>query len=219
LLEITCSRAIDAFVGDLRRPWALEFYGNPRIVQSLMHRSIACLSRKGRVAVALIQEFGGLDPYLIGRYARMLGSTTRNILVARAFKLESVPHLLSTLPEGTGHLVVVNPYLYAPDSPLDYHLLTPVSASIKKALDSGLNVLVFNTPTRYGGGYLPEGGNLHHHLLQVIVKVGRCRRTGILLETVKHAFRPPSRACVSFAEVGISWGGQRPLLEWLWRGS
>ena len=214
-IRITCTSSVDGLLSPLPTPWMAEFYGNQSLLHPLLHRSIACLSREGVVAVALVQEFGGLDAPLLSRYARALGGSVGNVIVSRAFKLESVPALLDTVPPEARSVVAVDPYLYAPTDPKKYWEATPVTAGLRRLVaERGLNLLVFNRPTRLGGrGLLPEGGNFHHHTPHALVRVTPCPGGGgVRMTLVKHAWRKtPLEACVKPWEVSVSWAAQSPL--------
>lgn len=213
--SVACTERLDDLLQPLPRTWSVEFYGDGRLLRGLLHRVAACRARYGPVAVALVQEFEGLDPYEVRRHARALGSSVDRVYVARAFRLEAVPGLIDSVPATTSTVVVVDPYLYSPLSPEGYSDLAPVTAAIRRAVARGVNVVVFNSPTRFGTGYRPEGGSFHHHSIHVIARVSRCGKRRLYVELVKHPHRPLGRVCVPESEVGYSWGGQPLLLEWL----
>ncbi len=213
--RVACVERLDGLLQPLPRAWSVEFYGEKRVLHGLLHRVVACRARYGPVAVALVQEFGGLDPYEVRRHARALGSSVDRVYVARAFRLEAVPGLIDSVPATTSTVVVVDPYLYSPLSPTSYDKLTPVTAAIRRAVARGVNVVVFNSPSRFGSGLRPEGGHFHHHSIHVIARVSRCGRRRLHVELVKHPHKPLGGVCVHESEVGYSWGEQPLLLEWL----
>ncbi|MCE4604398.1 MAG: hypothetical protein F7B20_05490 [Aeropyrum sp.] len=215
LERVTCIEGADRLLNPLPEPYAAEIYGSWRLVNSIMHKSIACLSREGPVAVILVQEFGGLDPYLVGRHAKILGGDLSRVLLSRAFKPETIPHAIDSIPEGVRKAVVVDPFLFAPDSPRDYWRLTPIVSAFKRALGRGISIAVFNRETAFGRGFLPEGGKFHHHTLHAIARVSRCGARSLKLELVKHPHRPPAQTCIPSTEVGVHWDVQPRLLEWL----
>ncbi len=194
--------------------WVVEFYGERRLAGLVGHHAIAEAARRGLVAVVHVQEFGGLDPFLVQRLARARGASVDNILVARAFRLVDVPKLLADAVEtGAKTIVVVDPYLYSPATPIAYDRLTPLTAALRRAAGDAL-VVVVNRHSKFGR-WRPEGGNFHHHSVHVMVRLHTGSR-GVLAELVKHpAKRVPERRHVSWQELGVAWlwAGPRPLQE------
>ncbi len=216
-MGITGLPSLDYVVEPLRRSWILEFYGGEETIRLVYHHVIAEASRHGRVAVVHVQEFGGLNPYLIMRLARVKGGVVDNIIVSRAFRLRDVPRLiLEALKVNPETIVVVDPYLYAPKTWISYHRLTPITGALREA-SKNARVVVANRVTRFGSGWLPEGGGFHHHTVHVIVRLQPVRK-GVLAILVKHpSKRVPLKSIIPRPElvVGWRWGGQRPLLEYL----
>lgn len=216
-MGVTGLPSLDTLLEPLRRGWIVEFYGYEGGVRLVYHHAVAEAARRGMVAVVHVQEFGGLNPYLLTRLSKIRGSDPENILVARGFRLADVPRLVDDAVEtGAETIVVVDPYLYAPRSWRMYSLLTRVTAAIRRAAGRA-RVVVANRATRFNKGYLPEGGSFHHHSIHVIVRLDPSRR-GVLATLVKHpARRVPARSLIHNAELVVAgrWVGQRPLAEYL----
>ena len=212
--------SLDTLLRPVQEGWIVEAYGDGEPVSLVMHHSLASLSRGGTVALVNVQDFGGVNPYLVRRLSKLYGGSPERVLLVRAFRLRDVPAAVeAALAEGPAALVVNNPYLYAPRSPSKYSLLTPVTAALRRAAQRVRVVLVFNRPTRLGPrGMAPEGGNFHHHSVHVIVRLRRARR-GVYAELVKHPHsRVPRHTFIPWPELAVGerlWGGQRPLLEYL----
>ncbi len=216
--KLTGVPSLDYLIGPVRPGWIVELYGWEQGVRLVLHHAIAEASKRGPVTVVHVQEFGGLDPYLLRRLVRFRRGYEDNILVARAFRLQDVPGLIrEAVSTGSHTIIVSNPYLYAPRSWTSYDKLTPITSALKEASLHDRYVLVFNQSTRMGKGKFPEGGQFHHHTVHVIVRlVARAR--GLYATLVKHVARPVPRSItvpMSELEVGFRWGGQRHLLEFL----
>gem|GEM_PF-416147 len=83
------------------------FSRDPYLIGSLCHRTVV---ESAPVAVVVVGERGGLNPYLLLRISRALGrsvSVRDLVLVKRAFKAEDVPPTISSLE---GDVVVIDPY-------------------------------------------------------------------------------------------------------------
>ena len=215
-MRLTGIDGLDRLVSPLRRGWIVEFYGGEATLRLVYHRAIAEASRRGRVAVVHVQEFGGLNPYLLSRLARIAGGSVDNIVVSRAFRLGDVAGLIRRAVEtGAETIVVVDPYLYAPRSWRGYARLSPITAALREAA-ARATVVVANRATRYGSHWLPEGGGFHHHSVHVMVRLQPARR-GVLAVLVKHPWKKAPRMTLvpSSEVVGLSWVGRRPLLEYL----
>lgn len=216
-MSLTGLPSLDALIEPLQWNWIVEFYGSERSVRIVYHHVVAEATRYGRVAVVHIQEFGGLNPYLIARLAKVRRSSPENVLVARGFRLRDVPRLIDeAVDTGARTLVVVDPYLYAPRDWRMYSLLNRITGALRRASEKA-RVVVANRATRFNSGFLPEGGNYHHHSVHVIVRLDPSRR-GLIASLLKHpGKRVPLRTLVHLAEVAVAgrWVGQRPLLEYL----
>lgn len=205
LASITCSM-LDRFIAPLPKVWAVEFYGVESVVTTLMHRVAACRARVGDVAIAIVQDFGGLNPYMLRYFTKVLGSDLSRVKVSRAFRGPDVPALLKSVPRWVDTAVIRTPFLFSPQTPAEYSRLTPITASIKKLIDSGINVAVFNAVSKFGR-YLPEGGNYHHHVLHAVIRLWDVDRRRFGAEIVKHVWRVPGVAVLPKAEVMREWGG------------
>ncbi len=213
---VTCINRLDKLLNPLPEKWIIEFYGRERDLWSLMHRSIACLSRKGNVAVLVVQDFGGFNPYLVEKFARILGGDVSRIIVSRVFDRETTSQAGSSIPEDVDYFVIIDPFLYGASRLDEYWVNSRISGMISKVFHNGRSVLVFNRATRYGSHYLPEGGSLHHHIVHVLVRVKRLSgKKSLLVELVKHSFRRESRMILPLVEVDTVWVEQPLLLEWL----
>lgn len=216
-MGLTGLPSLDTLIEPLARGWIVEFYGYESGVRLVYHHVVAEAARHGRVAVVHIQEFGGLNPYLIARLARVRRSDPGNILVARGFRLRDVPRLIEEAFEtGAETIVVVDPYLYAPRSWRLYDLLSSITGALRRA-SAKARIVVANRATKFNSGFLPEGGNYHHHSVHVIVRLDPSRR-GLIASLLKHpGKRVPRRSLVHMAELVVAgrWVGQRPLLEYL----
>ncbi len=210
MTAITCSM-LDRFIAPLPEIWAIEFYGADSVVTTLMHRVAACRARRGDVAIALVQNFGGLNPYMLRYFTKVLGSGLDRIKVSRAFRAEDVPTLLRSVPQWVDTVVVRTPFLFSPQTPEEYSRVTPIVAAIKKLIDSGVRVAVFNTVSKFGR-FLPEGGNYHHHVMHAVVRLWEIDRKRFGAEIVKHAWRGPGATILPKAEVMREWGGLSPHL-------
>ena len=195
------------------RGWIVEFYGGAS--RLLAHHAIAEAASRGRVAVVHVQDFGGLDPYLLGLLARARGASVDEVRVARAFRLQDVPGLVREAAATRAEtIVVVDPYRFAPRSPTGYQKLTPITAALRAAAGRAL-VVVANRVSQYGWRS-PEGGSFHHHSVHVALWA-RVRGRSLLLDLVKHPAKPtPRRRLVPLASVAWApaWRGGG-LLEYL----
>lgn len=171
--------------------WVVEFYGDWKVVNALLHRAAVLNSGNGLV-IALTQEFGGLNPYLINRLAKAFGMTTDNIFVARAFKLEDTVELLKELRNSPVMTVfVVDPYLHTPQKPSGYWRASKITALIRTLVEKHRKeVTVFNRISKFGK-YLPEGGSFHHHTVHVMIRLTlTASNRWVRAEIVKHPIRP-----------------------------
>ncbi|WP_131160410.1 hypothetical protein [Aeropyrum pernix] len=194
--------------------WVVEVYGGA--ARLLAHSAVAEASRRGRVAVVNVQDFGGFDPYLAARLSRMRGGDPGNILFARAFRLHDVASLvLEASSTGAGTVVVVDPFRFAPRTPLAYSLLTRITGALRAAARRSM-VFVANRVTQFGRAR-PEGGHFHHHSVHVIARA-EWRGRGVFATLLKHPAKPvPQAALAPEPELGVRllWAGQRPLEEYL----
>ncbi len=202
---------LDRFIAPLPEVWAIDFYGTDSVVTTLMHRVTACRARWGHVAVALVQDFGGLNPYMLRYFTKVLGTSLDRVIVSRAFRSEDVPTLLRSVPQWVDAVVVRTPFLFSPQTPEEYSKVTPIVAAIKKLIDSGIKVAVFNTVSKFGR-FLPEGGNYYRHVMHAVVRLWEIDKKRFGAEIVKHAWRAPGMTILPKAEVMRGWGGLSPHL-------
>ena len=214
--RLTGIAGIDLLVCPYRRGWLIDISGPWSITGPVMHRAIVEAAARGRVAVIVVQDFGGLDPYRLNRLMRLRGITDDRILVARAFRHQDVPSIIEEASLlGVGAIVVRHPYMHAPENPREAWRNTAIAGSLRKASQHGVTVLVFNQPSPHGRR-VPRGGSLHVHSAHVMIRLEPWRR-GVRAELVKHPWRPtPRSSYVSSLELGWqAWAGQRPLTDYL----
>ncbi|MDP8003466.1 MAG: hypothetical protein ACP5I6_05510 [Caldisphaera sp.] len=207
---------LDRLLDPIDEGKSFEIYGTWRAVLSIAHKTIASLSKYGRVGVIYIQDFGYLDPYLIHKHADMIGGNFDDIYISRAFRRDEIADLINSVKHiGIKSLVIIDPYLFSPQSYLNYSILTPITGSLKELLSYGITVSIFNRETSLGR-YLPEGGKFHHHELHAIIKINPYRN-GFQAVLIKHyAKRTPIASFISIKELGDErlWVGQHLLQEW-----
>jgi len=197
-----------------------EFYSpSVRIVGLLYHRIAVLASARGRTLAVYIQNFGGLDPYLLRSMARRLGvgwqTVEENLRVARAFKLEDALDLLSRASRGGSEFALVfDPYLH-----VDWReawTATRLTQAIRE-LAADRTVVSFNRCSLDGAGWLPLGGTYHAHSVHAAVRLDP-RPGGLVRATlVKHPSRPPASEWLTAGELGGAspWEGLPRLSEWL----
>ncbi|MGC8572500.1 MAG: hypothetical protein C0171_03325 [Caldisphaera sp.] len=213
--NLTGIESLDSLLRPFNKGEIIEIYGNWNIVLSISHVTIASLSRYGRVGVIYIQDYGNLDPYFIRKMVKILRGNFDNIYISRAFRRYDIPDLIKGV-EGLDSLVIIDPYLFSPTSPLNYKLLTPITGAIKENSSKGIITIIFNRETSLGR-FLPEGGKFHHHILHSIVRVIPYRN-GVEAVLIKHyAKSVPKASYISYKELGDErlWVGQHLLQEWL----
>jgi hypothetical protein len=216
-LGVTGLYPVDNLVGNIPRHWILEFYGEEKAVSSILHYVTAYRSRFGKVLVLLNKDFGGLDPYMVARLARILEGDSLKIDVSRGFRFSDTVEMLGEAAGGYGgyeSVIIAYPYYHMPRGFKGYSMATLVTGLTRRLVSSGRRVFLFNTVSRVGR-WMPEGGNYHHHSVHVIVRVGRLKGNRIGARIVKHPSRPPG-GMVSFRldEIGFS-VYQKPLTAWL----
>lgn len=197
-----------------------EFYSpSVRIVGLLYHRIAVLASARGRTLAVHVQDFGGLDPYLLRSTARRLGvdwqTVEENLRVARAFKLEDALDLLSRArAEGSDLALVFDPYLH-----VDWReawTATRLTQAIRGLAADG-TVILFNRCSLDGRGWSPLGGTYHAHSVHAAVRLDP-RPGGLVRATlVKHPSRPPASEWLTVGELGGAspWEGLPRLSEWL----
>jgi len=213
---VTGIPGLDRLVHPAPPGWIVEFYGDWRLVDLIAHHAAAQAAARGKTVIVHVQEFGGLNPYLLARLARARRGTPDNILIARAFRAADIPRLVGEAARlGADTIIVYDPYLYTPRDPARHHTLTPITAAIRGAAQHATRILLFNRHTPQGRR--PRGGHYHHHTTHIITRITRWSK-GIAATLIKHPARAtPATARIRMAELAVtmSWGGQRPLTEYL----
>jgi len=84
----------------------------------------------------------------------------------------------------------------------------------------GWRIIIFNKVSA-SGTYSPEGGNFHHHIVNIILRVELKDDKWCYVEIVKHPYKRigfrrsfPHKKFV-FGIGDSIWVEQRPLTEWL----
>ena len=215
---ITGISIVDDALGHVPRHWMIEFYGDDRIVDLVMHYTVAFRSRYDTVYLVINTDFGGLDPYLVSRLTRRLGGSIDNIMVSRAFRTNDLIGVLETLENASGTLVVKYPFTFIAQSLRGYREATRIVGVLRR-LSGRLRVVLFNTKSRLGR--IAEGGKYHSHSVHVLVELRRRGDRGYLY--LRKYPGPREGLCSSFPlellEGWGPWGVQRRLTEWLSIGS
>lgn len=197
-----------------------EFYSpSLRIVSLLYHRIAVLASTRGRTLAIHVQDFGGLDPYLLRSMARRLGvgwrSVEENLRVARAFKLEdALDLLLRAWGEEVEFALVFDPYLHVEWR--EAWTATRLTQLLRRLSLDG-TVISFNRCSLDGRGWSPLGGTYHAHSVHVAVRLDPRPRGLVRATLVKHPSRPGASVWVTVGEMGGAspWGGLPRLSEWL----
>ncbi|NPA99054.1 MAG: hypothetical protein GXO43_06705 [Crenarchaeota archaeon] len=215
---ITGISIIDDALGPVPRHWMVEFYGDEKLVDLVMHYTVAYRSRYDTVYLVINTDFGGLDPYLVSRLARRLGGSIDNIMVSRAFRINDLIGVLETLEDAYGTLVVKYPFTFIPQSLGGYREAARIVGVLRR-LTRGLRIVLFNTRSRLGR--IAEGGKYHSHSVHVIAELRRRGDRGYL---VLRKYPGPREGLVSSFPLELlegwgPWGVQRRLTEWLSIGS
>jgi hypothetical protein len=185
---ITGLKPIDDLLNPVDRYWSIEFYGDSYVLDYLFHRSIAIQSRRGQVYVVVSLEFGGIRTDLIEAFCRVFDCRLTAVSISRAFKTRDVVRILESLiGVRDSTVVLLYPYNFLGDDPSTYYEATEISGLINR-VSAENTVLIFNTTTRFGSR-MPEGGSMHHHVVEVILRVKRLGRS-VVAELVKHPAKP-----------------------------
>ncbi|MCE4614271.1 MAG: hypothetical protein F7B60_01890 [Desulfurococcales archaeon] len=207
---------LDKLIGSIPNYWILEFYGDRRIVSSLLHYVTAYRSKFGRVLVLLNKDFGGLDPYTVMRLTRILNGDSLKIDVGRGFRFSDTIKLLREAWDSKGYdsVVIGYPYFHMPRGFKGYSSATEVTGLARELSLKNIRVFMFNNVSHMGV-WMPEGGNYHHHSVHVIIRVDRIRGGKIGARIIKHPSKPVGGA-VSFRseEVFYGKGVYQPLSAW-----
>ncbi|MGB9784227.1 MAG: hypothetical protein ACP5I2_01570 [Fervidicoccaceae archaeon] len=211
--------SIDYLVGCLQRGIIAEIYGDPDLLFPASYIATASLHCKGGAVLGIVQENPlNYDLYAVRTALRSMKCSEDGLLVSRAFRIEDAVDMIReamNLPQES--LIVFDPYAHSPNLPREYTRLSPLTAVIRSAAGRGKRVVLFNRVTKFGR-FLPEGGNMHHHSVTVIVKLEKSGRRSYRATLIKHPTKPQTSISGSLRElyeVGKSWGGQFLLAEWL----
>ncbi len=182
-----------------------EFYSPSfRVLRLLYHRLILSLVRVGVISIH-VQEFSGLDPYLLRSMAKRLevdwNLVEANFRIARGFKVEDVLALVDAAAHLSVPVVLVfDPFLHGGDP----HLSWKIRSLIERATVVSIN----------RGSAHPRGGRYHSHTVHTLIRMSPLGEA-VRIELVKHPSLPGSTTYITMGELMGEWGGQRPLLEWL----
>lgn len=203
--------------GGIEESSLTEFYSpDLRVLSLLYHRMAVLAAQVGRVLALHMQDFGGLDPYLLRSMARRLqipwDVVESHLKLARAFKLEDAVNLLAKAQgESADFALVFDPYMH-----WDWRRgwLATTMTWLLKSLTQDRTVVTFNRALE--GRWSPLGGSYHAHSVHALIRLEASRRSLVRAILVKHPSLPPGAAWFSLAELeGLSWGGRRLLSEWL----
>ncbi len=227
LAQVTCRRialstrigALDNLLGGgIEENSLTEFYSPDNELLSLLCHRLAVLSaEKGKTLLLYIQEFGGLDPYLLKTMAERLSVSWNlvdtNLKIARAFKFEDALELVnSAVKENSEFILVFDPYLH-----VEFHDLQSASRLtwLMKLPSNDRTVILFNRPIEER--FSPLGGNYHAHSVHILVRLDPVGGRGtVKIRLVKHPSLPPTSALIKKRELeGLKWEGQHLLSEWL----
>jgi hypothetical protein len=195
-----------------------EFYSPDDGLLSLLYHRLAVLAaEKGKTLSLYVQEFGGLDPYLLETMAERLSVpwavVDHNLRVARAFKFEDALELInSAIEEDFEFLLVFDPYLHV--ELRDLQRVSRLTWLIKFP-SKDKTVIVFNRPVEKK--FSPLGGNYHAHSVHTLIRLDPMGKRGtVRIRLVKHPSIPPTSLLINKKELeGLKWEGQHLLLEWL----
>jgi len=217
---ITGLQVIDGLIGNIPWNYAVEIYSSvEKIINEIFHRAIAINSVKSSVYVLIAREYGGLNPYYLEKLTRIYNGDLGNVYVSRCFKtrdvVDSLNHLLEVEGDEGKVTILYTPYSYIAPEPLDLAEATYITGLIHMLKNRNWRIVVFNNVNGFGY-YKPSGGNFHHHVVNIMIRVETVDRKWGVAELVKHPFKPPVRRSfpLKILEVNESWGGQRLLIEW-----
>ncbi len=191
--------------GGVERNSFTEFYSSSfNVLKLLYHRLILSLVGYGVISVH-VQEFSGLDPYLLRSIGRRLGVdwnlVEENFRIARGFKVEDVMALVDAVAHLSVPVVLIfDPFLHGGGPDLSWKI---------RDLIKGTTVVSINR-----GSTHPRGGRYHSHTVHALIRMSSLGEV-VRVELVKHPSLPSSTTYITMGELMGEWGGQRPLLEWL----
>jgi len=212
-------RALDNLLGGgVEENSFTEFYSpDNRLLSLLCHRLAVLAAEKGKTLLLYVQEFGGLDPYLLRAMAERLfvpwDLVDSNLRIARAFKFEDALELVSSaVKEDSRFLLVFDPYLH-----VEFHDLRDASRLtwLMKLPSADRTVILFNRPIKEK--FSPLGGSYHAHSVHILLRLDPVGRRGtVKIRLVKHPSIPPTSVLVKRGELeGLRWEGRHLLSEWL----
>jgi len=217
---ITGIHVIDDLIGGIPWNYAVEIYSSvEKIVNEVFHRAIAVNSARSSVYVLIAREYGGLNPYYLEKLTRIYNGDLGNIYVSRCFKtrdvIDSLNHLLEIEGDEGKVAILYTPYNYIAPEPPDLVEASHITSLIHRLKNRDWRIIVFNSVNGFGY-YKPSGGNFHHHVVNVMIRVEKIDRRWGFVELVKHPFKPSVRRSFPLKILGGSgdWGGQRLLIEW-----
>jgi hypothetical protein len=214
-MRVTGFKPLDELISPVEKHWSVEFYGDPSVLFSLIHYTVASRSSSNRVYLVHNVEFGGLNTPLLVRLCRIFECRMDNIMVSRSFRLNDTVKILEDLAAEKDSVVVLAfPYNYLPKDPSKYCEATRVTGLLSK-ISAFNQVVIFNTVSKYGY-FMPEGGSMHHHAVKIIVRV--TRRSGrVVAQIVKHPVKNEGIRIFSekLLETGIVVDSSRSLLAWI----
>lgn len=223
IVLITGLSILDGLINPASKSWIIEFYGERKIVDLIMYRLIAFRSSFGKVFVIINTDFGGFDPYMVSLFIRMFKGDPDNILISRTFRQEDLVGLLNELNLvkvlDEKILVLKYPYRFIPFDPRKYGEASRITGLLKRLVNNGWPVFLFNTVSRFGKT-MPEGGTFHHHAVHVIVELKNIGKKLYKAVLRKHPFRPTGLSVLIstkqlYGRDTVIWVGQRRLSEWL----
>jgi len=144
-----------------------------------------------------------------------------NIFVSRTFRQEDLVGLLNELnlveiPDEK-ILVLKHPYRFVPFDPGKYSEASRITGLLKRLVNNGWTIFLFNTVSRFGK-IMPEGGTFHHHAVHVIVELKNIGKNLCKAVLRKHPFKPTGLSVLIsikqlYGRDTVTWVGQRRLSE------
>ena len=124
-----------------------------------------------------------------------------------------------SLVEGSA-LIIYNPFNNVKGDPREYAVTSRIIGLLHRLRSSGWRILLFNRVSA-NGTYSREGGNFHHHIVNVILRIESKDSKWCYAEIVKHPYkRIGFRKSFPYKKLtqgvgGAVWVEQRLLTEWL----
>lgn len=210
---------LDELIGEFKEGSIIELYGSDeKIIGEIFHRSIALLSKNHDLFIILAKEFGGIDPYYLSKLARIHHGDISRIFISRCFRLNDVLKALQDLiDKKINFLILYMPYSYIIEDPRKMEEASKITSLLQILKSKGIRILIFNSIS--GNGYFkPKGGNFHHHIVDIMIKIERKDFYKGYSELVKHpAKRSGIRVYFTLKLIkgDLKWGGQLLLKNWL----